>query len=78
MQLERVHQANQLLKRVLRVQMTVRKLKALEPSLSLDVLSAVSRGEYSDNILQKVDLRELSKAAQGLREIEVGFPARAT
>ncbi len=71
MQLERVHKANQLLKRVLRVQMTVRKLRALEPSLGLEALAAVRRGDSSENVLQGADLRELSKAAQSLSEIEV-------
>jgi hypothetical protein len=37
-QLKRVHEGSLLLKKVLKVQMTTRKLKALEPCLGLDVI----------------------------------------
>jgi len=69
-QLSRVHAGSLLLKRVLRVQMTVRKLRALEPTLGLVVLGQVEAGTASAADLEVVDLRELAKAAQNLYEIE--------
>jgi hypothetical protein len=53
-QLRRVHAAGALLKRVLRVQMTCRKLKALEPQLALHVLPSVQDGSATEAQLAEV------------------------
>ena len=70
LQLKRVHAASLLLKRVLNIQMTALKLRALEPLLGLQAMSKIRAGTASAADLAEVDLRELSKAAETLWEVE--------
>ena len=70
LQLKRVHAASLLLKRVLNIHMTARKLRAIEPLLGLRALPAIQQGTATAADLGEVDLRELSKAADNLREAE--------
>lgn len=62
-QLRRVAAASVLLRRVLRVQMTTRRLRALEPSLGLGALAAVEAGTADASMLAEV--RHTQKSNKG-------------